>query len=61
VLGWYFRNPSSTNTRLPADIQALVDTATNVVPTLATRVVKPSYPFGPLVQTISVAPQSALD
>jgi hypothetical protein len=63
VLGWYFRNPSSTNTRLPADIQALVDTATNVVPALATRVVKPSTMLSlwPPGQTISVDQPSALD
>jgi hypothetical protein len=31
MLGWHFRPTSATNTRLPADIQALVDTATNVL------------------------------
>jgi len=63
MLGWYFRNPSSTNTKLPTDIRALVDTATNVVPTLATRVVKPSTMLSlwPLGQTVSVGQQSALD
>ena len=47
MLGLHFRPPSATNTRLPADIQALVDTATNVL--------LPGHPGGELEYGFSSA------